>query len=79
MKNNLESYQIVVNQLDIALDLLDQQLGPNLKASLAKVLSKEVEQRPAVQMLALVGWLVGRAAARQMPKWHIQQIADKTF
>lgn len=53
VKNNLESYQIVVNQLDIALELLTPVLGVNLKASLLKVLSQEVDQRPAVQMLAL--------------------------
>ncbi|KAF7638928.1 Protein kinase domain-containing protein, partial [Meloidogyne graminicola] len=54
VKNNLESYQIVIEQLDIGLQLISNELGPNLKASLVKVLSKEVEQRPAVQMLALI-------------------------
>jgi hypothetical protein len=44
----------VVDQLDVALELLANELGQNLKASLAKLLSKEVDQRPAVQMLALV-------------------------
>ncbi|KAL7076840.1 hypothetical protein ACQ4LE_004140 [Meloidogyne hapla] len=54
VKNNLESYQIVIEQLDIGLQLIANELGPNLKASLVKVLSKEVEKRPAVQMLALI-------------------------
>uniref|UniRef100_A0A914MY58 Protein kinase domain-containing protein n=1 Tax=Meloidogyne incognita TaxID=6306 RepID=A0A914MY58_MELIC len=54
VKNNLESYQIVIEQLDIGLQLIANELGPNLKASLVKVLSKEVEQRPAIQMLALI-------------------------
>uniref|UniRef100_A0A915LS02 Protein kinase domain-containing protein n=1 Tax=Meloidogyne javanica TaxID=6303 RepID=A0A915LS02_MELJA len=41
VKNNLESYQIVIEQLDIGLQLIANELGPNLKASLVKVLSKE--------------------------------------
>ncbi|KAL3085801.1 hypothetical protein niasHT_034209 [Heterodera trifolii] len=53
VSNNLESHQIVIDQLDVALEMLTDELGPNLKGSLAKVLSKDVEQRPAVQMLAL--------------------------
>lgn len=52
--NNLEVYHIVLDQLDVALELLSEEIGPNLKASLAKVLSQQVDQRPAVQMLALV-------------------------
>ncbi|KAI1728401.1 protein kinase domain-containing protein [Ditylenchus destructor] len=52
--NNLESYQIVIDQLDVALNQLDDELGSNLKSSLNKVLSKDTEQRPAVQLLALI-------------------------
>uniref|UniRef100_A0A915DEV7 Protein kinase domain-containing protein n=1 Tax=Ditylenchus dipsaci TaxID=166011 RepID=A0A915DEV7_9BILA len=54
VKNNLESYQIVTDQLDAALNMLNDELGPNLKSSLLKVVSKDVEQRPAVQLLALI-------------------------
>ncbi|KAH7715612.1 Protein kinase [Aphelenchoides avenae] len=52
--NNLESYSIIVEQLDVALELIANELGSDLKAHLVKVVSKGVEQRPAVQMLALV-------------------------
>jgi hypothetical protein len=72
VKNNLESYQIVIDQLDVALDLLDSELGNNLKCSLSKVLSKEVELRPAVQMLALV-----RNGIEKFIK--LINFADKTF
>lgn len=53
-RHNLDSYMIVVDQLDAALQVISEELGPNLKNSLLKVLSKDVEQRPAVQLLALV-------------------------
>ncbi|CAD5206773.1 unnamed protein product [Bursaphelenchus okinawaensis] len=52
-RNNTDSYTIVVDQLDAALEVISDKLGPNLKESLLKVLSKEVDQRPQVQMLAL--------------------------
>uniref|UniRef100_A0A914CIE0 Protein kinase domain-containing protein n=1 Tax=Acrobeloides nanus TaxID=290746 RepID=A0A914CIE0_9BILA len=52
-KNNLESYHIIVDQLDAALDLISVELGQNLKESLSKIVSKDVEHRPEVQLLAL--------------------------
>lgn len=52
--NNLEGYAIIVEQLDVALEMIANELGADLKEHLAKVVSKGVEQRPAVQMLALV-------------------------
>lgn len=55
-KNNLETYQIIIDQLDVALNLLNDELGSNLKASLIKVVSKDVEQRPSIQLLALVSF-----------------------
>jgi hypothetical protein len=45
---------IVIDQLDAAVDVISEDLGSNLKESLLKVLSKEIDQRPAVQMLALI-------------------------
>lgn len=57
-RNNLDSYSVVVEQLDAGLELIADDLGPNLRESLGKVLSKDVQQRPAVQLLALVS--VGR-------------------
>jgi len=54
VKTNLESYQIVVDQVDVALNLLNEELGSNLRNSLSKVINKEVENRPQVQMLALI-------------------------
>ncbi|UMM13833.1 hypothetical protein L5515_001913 [Caenorhabditis briggsae] len=53
-KNNLETYHIIVNQLDAALQCISNELGPNLKDSLSKVLSLDVVQRPAVQLLTLI-------------------------
>ncbi|KAE9556277.1 hypothetical protein FO519_000460 [Halicephalobus sp. NKZ332] len=53
-KNNLESYNIIVNQLDAALNLIQDELGANLTECIAKVVSKDVSQRPAVQFLALI-------------------------
>uniref|UniRef100_A0A8R1E3X0 Protein kinase domain-containing protein n=3 Tax=Caenorhabditis japonica TaxID=281687 RepID=A0A8R1E3X0_CAEJA len=53
-KNNLETYHIVVGQLDAALQCIATDLGPNLKDSLAKVLSLDVEVRPTVQLLSLI-------------------------
>ena len=53
-KNNLESYNIIINQLDAALNLIQDELGANLAECIAKVVSKDVSQRPAVQFLALI-------------------------
>lgn len=53
-KNNLETYHIVVGQLDAALQCISTELGPNLKDSMAKVLSLDVEVRPTVQLLSLI-------------------------
>ncbi|KAF1770000.1 hypothetical protein GCK72_001817 [Caenorhabditis remanei] len=53
-KNNLETYHIIVGQLDAALQCISNELGPNLKDSMAKVLSLDVEQRPTVQLLSLI-------------------------
>lgn len=50
----METYAVVIDQLDVAVEVLNDELGANLKECLLKVLSKEVEQRPAVQMLALI-------------------------
>uniref|UniRef100_A0AC34QM99 Protein kinase domain-containing protein n=1 Tax=Panagrolaimus sp. JU765 TaxID=591449 RepID=A0AC34QM99_9BILA len=62
-KNNLESYNIIIDQLDAALSLIqdelgqnlsEYELGQNLSECISKVVSKEVNQRPAVQFLALI-------------------------
>ncbi|NP_001335518.1 Protein kinase domain-containing protein [Caenorhabditis elegans] len=53
-KSNLETYHIVVGQLDAALQCISNELGPNLKDSMAKVLSLDVEVRPTVQLLSLI-------------------------
>jgi hypothetical protein len=53
-RGNLDSYTIVIDQLDVAIEAISDELGSNLKESLLKVLSKEVDQRPAVQILALI-------------------------
>ncbi|CAI5439459.1 unnamed protein product [Caenorhabditis angaria] len=53
-KSNLETYQIVVGQLDAALNCITKDLGPNLKESMSKVLSQEVDVRPTVQLLTLI-------------------------
>ncbi|KAI6202819.1 Protein kinase domain-containing protein [Aphelenchoides besseyi] len=52
--NNLDSYAIVIEQLDAALDVMGKELSSNLKDQLLKVVSKDVEQRPAVQLIALI-------------------------
>jgi hypothetical protein len=54
VKGNTEIYHIVLGQLDLALDLLREELGENLRQILSKVLSKDDGQRPDVQFLALV-------------------------
>lgn len=43
-----------VFQLNEALNCISDDLGANLKESLSKVLSMEVDVRPSVQLLALV-------------------------
>ncbi|KAF8368684.1 hypothetical protein PRIPAC_86513, partial [Pristionchus pacificus] len=53
-KNNLESHAIICGQLDEALNLIAEELGQNLKESLVKVLSLDVDVRPSVQLLALI-------------------------
>ncbi|CAJ0576069.1 unnamed protein product, partial [Mesorhabditis spiculigera] len=53
-KNNLETHAIVCGQLDAALICISEQLGANLKESMSKVLSMEVDVRPSVQLLALI-------------------------
>ncbi|CAD6186095.1 unnamed protein product [Caenorhabditis auriculariae] len=53
-KNNLETYQIICGQLNEALNCISEELGPNLKDSLSKVLSLEVDVRPTVQLLSLI-------------------------
>ncbi|GMT27099.1 hypothetical protein PFISCL1PPCAC_18396, partial [Pristionchus fissidentatus] len=53
-KNNLESHAIICGQLDEALGLIADELGQNLKESLSKVLSMDVDVRPSVQLLALI-------------------------
>ncbi|CAB3410907.1 unnamed protein product [Caenorhabditis bovis] len=52
-KNNLETYQIICGQLDVALQCIANVLGSNLKDSMNKVLSLDVEVRPTVQLLSL--------------------------
>uniref|UniRef100_A0A914R723 Protein kinase domain-containing protein n=1 Tax=Panagrolaimus davidi TaxID=227884 RepID=A0A914R723_9BILA len=52
--NNLESYNIIINQLDAALSLITDELGQNLSECIAKVVSLDVKNRPAVQFLALI-------------------------
>lgn len=53
--NNLDSYSCVIEQLDAALDMIGDRLTASLKEQLLKVISVVPEQRPAVQLLALVG------------------------
>uniref|UniRef100_A0A915M6R2 Protein kinase domain-containing protein n=1 Tax=Meloidogyne javanica TaxID=6303 RepID=A0A915M6R2_MELJA len=48
VKNNLESYQIVIEQLDIGLQLIANELGPNLKASLVKLSQSLLSHMPII-------------------------------
>ncbi|KAK5983608.1 hypothetical protein GCK32_021405, partial [Trichostrongylus colubriformis] len=52
-KNNLETHAIICGQLNEALNCISEELGSNLRESMGKVLSLDVEVRPTVQLLAL--------------------------
>ncbi|KAE9420686.1 hypothetical protein Angca_006395, partial [Angiostrongylus cantonensis] len=59
-KNNLETHAIIcamivsILQLNEALNCISEELGSNLKESMSKVLSLDVEVRPTVQLLSLI-------------------------
>ncbi|KAJ1357596.1 hypothetical protein KIN20_015774 [Parelaphostrongylus tenuis] len=53
-KTNLESHAIICGQLNEALNCISEELGSNLKESLSKVLSLDVEVRPTVQLFSLI-------------------------
>ncbi|VDK42112.1 unnamed protein product [Anisakis simplex] len=53
-RNNIETHAIVCGQLDTALQCIAEELGANLLDAMQKVLSLVVEQRPNVQLLALL-------------------------
>uniref|UniRef100_A0A915C377 Protein kinase domain-containing protein n=1 Tax=Parascaris univalens TaxID=6257 RepID=A0A915C377_PARUN len=53
-KNNIETHSIICGQLDTALQCIAEELGVNLLEAMQKVLSPIVEQRPSVQLLALI-------------------------
>uniref|UniRef100_F1KT27 SCY1-like protein 2 n=1 Tax=Ascaris suum TaxID=6253 RepID=F1KT27_ASCSU len=53
-KNNIETHSIICGQLDTALQCIAEELGVNLLDAMQKVLSPIVEQRPSVQLLALI-------------------------
>lgn len=53
-KNSIETYEIICGQLDMALNCIAEELGSNLLDALQKVLSIAVDQRPTVQLLALI-------------------------
>ncbi|RCN47646.1 hypothetical protein ANCCAN_06312 [Ancylostoma caninum] len=53
-KNNLETHAIICGQLNEALNCISEELGSNLRESMGKVLSLDVEVRPTVQLLALI-------------------------
>ncbi|VDM54284.1 unnamed protein product [Angiostrongylus costaricensis] len=53
-KNNLETHAIICGQLNEALNCISEELGSNLKESMRKVLSLDVEVRPTVQLLSLI-------------------------
>ncbi|VDM23961.1 unnamed protein product [Toxocara canis] len=53
-RNNIETHAIICGQLDTALQCIVEELGLNLLDAMQKVLSPIVEQRPSVQLLALI-------------------------
>ncbi|CAJ0595984.1 unnamed protein product [Cylicocyclus nassatus] len=53
-KNNLETHAIICGQLNEALNCISDELGANLRESMGKVLSLDVEIRPTVQLLSLI-------------------------
>ncbi|TKR94381.1 hypothetical protein L596_008670 [Steinernema carpocapsae] len=52
--NNVDTYNVIIGQLGDALNCIADQLGPNLRDMLEKVLSSTVSSRPSVQFLALI-------------------------
>ncbi|KAK0424804.1 hypothetical protein QR680_008864 [Steinernema hermaphroditum] len=52
--NSVDTYNVIIGQICTALNCITEQLGPNLREMLEKVLSSTVSVRPSVQFLALI-------------------------
>ncbi|PAV85648.1 hypothetical protein WR25_08255 isoform D [Diploscapter pachys] len=75
-KNSLETYQIIVGQLTEALNCISEELGPNLRDSLCKVLSADIDQRPSVQLMALIKHFDDPALSAMRQLDDIAQVFD---
>uniref|UniRef100_A0AC35TLW9 Protein kinase domain-containing protein n=1 Tax=Rhabditophanes sp. KR3021 TaxID=114890 RepID=A0AC35TLW9_9BILA len=77
-KHNLDTYHVIVDQLDVALNAIACDLGDQLKKTLESVLSTNAEQRPSIKILSLAKHFEDPAVSVLKQLDDISQVFDPT-